>query len=255
MSDPLFLSLAKSIRDIALVAGEEILSVYESDFSVRNKKDLSPVTAADEAAERVIIEGLSKLEPSFHVLAEESFSRGAIPNVGNEPFWAVDPLDGTKEFISKNGEFTVNIGLIKNHIPVLGVVYAPAINQLYLSSGQWQVTMEVDGLPPEIISSKKMNPNQLIVVASRSHRDEDTDSFLSTLNIADLTSAGSSLKFCVIASGKADVYPRFGPTMEWDTAAAHAVVKYAGGEILKMGSNFEISYNKENLLNPEFLVN
>ena len=246
-------SFATAIREIALLAGEEILAVYESDFTVRSKQDRSPVTAADETAEHLILEKLALLTPTFPVLAEESFAEGVIPDVSEGPFWAIDPLDGTKEFVSRNGEFTVNIGLIADGFPVAGVVYAPARKHLYVAAGRGKVTAEIDGAPPQPIAAKTADPAGLVVIASRSHRDAETDAYLDTLNITSLTSADSSLKFCVIAMGEADIYPRFGPTMEWDTAAGHAVLAAAGGSV-KTLDGVDLTYGKSGFCNPKFIA-
>lgn len=246
-------SLALAVREIALIAGKEILKIYESDFSIKQKYDKSPVTSADEAAEKIILEQLSMLEPRLPVLAEESFSRGNIPNIAGGPFWAVDPLDGTKEFINKNGEFTVNIALIENHKPIAGVVHAPALNNLYLALGPNTVTEEINGQKPKKIKANTVNENNLIVVASRSHRDLETEDYLSTLKISKITSAGSSLKFCSIASGNADIYPRFGTTMEWDTAAGHAILSAANGSVKTIDGK-DLKYGKPGFKNPGFIA-
>jgi 3'(2'), 5'-bisphosphate nucleotidase len=246
-------SLAAAIRDIALRAGREILAVYDSDFAVRSKEDHSPVTAADEAAETLILTELAKLDPPLPVLAEESFARGEVPDIGHGPFWAVDPLDGTKEFVSRNGEFTVNIGLIENAAPVAGVVYAPSRNSLYLAAGPGKVTAEIDGAPPRSIMAAAPGGDGFVVVASRSHRNAETDAYLETLQVRRITSAGSSLKFCIVASGEADVYPRLGRTMEWDTAAGHAILATAGGSVRTV-DGAELTYGKPGFENPPFIA-
>ena len=246
-------SITNAIRKIALLAGEEILAIYNSDFSVRSKEDRSPVTAADEASEKLIIDHLSHLEPTLPVLAEESFAGGAVPDVSNGTFWAVDPLDGTKEFVNRNGEFTVNIGLISDGTPAAGVVYAPARRRLYVAAGPGTATAEINGRARTPISARTMNSKALIAVASRSHRDKQTDKYLESLRVAELTSAGSSLKFCEIASGEADVYPRFGPTMEWDTAAGHAVLAAAGGSVETVDGT-ELRYGKPGFCNSAFIA-
>ena len=227
--------LTKSLVNLALLAGREIMAIYATDFQARTKSDLTPVTAADEAAEHVILEGLARLEPQTPVISEEAAAAGRIPQVGSS-FYLVDPLDGTKEFVSRNGEFTVNIARIENGVPVLGVVYAPAIGRIFwgeAAKGAAEGKIAAD----ETITWKKLfvRPyprDGAVVVASRSHRDLATDDYLKTVKVAKLVSAGSSLKFCLVAAGEADLYPRFGRTMEWDTAAGHAVLLAAGGKVL-----------------------
>ena len=225
----------KLLVNLALQAGREIMAIYATDFGASTKSDLTPVTEADEAAERVILEGLAKLDPHTPVISEEAASAGRIPQVGNS-FYLVDPLDGTKEFVSRNGEFTVNIARIENGVPVVGVVYAPAIGRIFWGdTSKGAAEGKIAG--NETISWKKLlvRPcpgDGAIVVASRSHRDSATDDYLKTVKVAKLVSAGSSLKFCLIAAGEADIYPRFGRTMEWDTAAGHAVLLAAGGKVL-----------------------
>ena len=251
-------SLAKSLVTLALLAGREIMAIYATDFSPRTKSDLTPVTAADEAAERVILEGLAKLDPQIPVISEEAAAAGRIPQVGSS-FYLVDPLDGTKEFVSHNGEFTVNIAKIENGVPVLGVVYAPAIGRIFwgdITKGAAEGKITAD----ETINWKKLlvRPcpgDGAIVVASRSHRDSATDDYLKTVKVAKLVSAGSSLKFCLIAAGEADLYPRFGRTMEWDTAAGHAVLLAAGGKVLNSDGQ-PLGYGKRDrgFDNPGFIA-
>ena len=242
-------ALAQSIRRIALRAGDEIMRVYRTPFEVRSKADRSPVTAADEAAEHLIAEELSRLTPSLPVVAEERVAKGDIPDVGTSPYWLVDPLDGTKEFVSRNGEFTVNIGLIENGRPTLGVVFAPAVGRMFWNSGPTEVFAERDGGSPTRIAARRAAPDGYVVVASRSHRDHDTDEYLATLTVKSITSAGSSLKFCLVAAGEADLYPRFGPTNEWDTAAGHAVLAAAGGRVVTRDGE-ELTYAKPKFRNP-----
>jgi 3'(2'), 5'-bisphosphate nucleotidase len=251
-------TLTKSLVNLALQAGREIMAIYGTDFGARTKSDLTPVTEADEAAERVILEGLAKLDPQTPVISEEAASAGRIPQVGNS-FYLVDPLDGTKEFVSRNGEFTVNIARIENGVPVLGVVYAPAIGRIFwgdASKGAAEGKIAADAT----ISWKKLlvRPcpgDGAIVVASRSHRDSATDDYLKTVKVAKLVSAGSSLKFCLIAAGEADLYPRFGRTMEWDTAAGHAVLLAAGGKVLNSDGQ-PLCYGKRDrgFDNPGFIA-
>ena len=251
-------SLTKSLVNLALLAGREIMAIYATDFRARAKSDLTPVTEADEAAERIILEGLARLDPQTPVISEEAAAAGRVPQVG-ATFYLVDPLDGTKEFVSRNGEFTVNIAKIENGIPVIGVVYAPAIGRIFWgdsTKGAAEGMIAAD----ETITWKKLlvRPcpgDGAIVVASRSHRDSATDDYLKTVKVAKLVSAGSSLKFCLIAAGEADLYPRFGRTMEWDTAAGHAVLLAAGGKVLNSDGQ-PLCYGKRDrgFDNPGFIA-
>jgi 3'(2'), 5'-bisphosphate nucleotidase len=245
--------LAAAIRAIALRAGEQIMTVYRTPFEVRAKDDRSPVTEADDAAERLITEELMRLRPSLPVVAEEAVAKGMMPDVTGTPFWLVDPLDGTKEFVSRNGEFTVNIGLVNDGKPILGVVYAPAVRRMFWSAGPGQVFAERDGGTPSPIVARRAAKDGFVVVASRSHRDHDTDEYLATLQVKNITSAGSSLKFCLLAAGEADLYPRFGPTNEWDTAAGHAVLNAAGGRVVTR-DGAELGYAKPKFRNPGFIA-
>jgi 3'(2'), 5'-bisphosphate nucleotidase len=251
-------SLTKSLVNLALLAGREIMAIYSTDFRARTKSDLTPVTEADEAAERIILEGLARVDPQTPVISEEAAASGRVPQVGAS-FYLVDPLDGTKEFVSRNGEFTVNIAKIENGVPVIGVVYAPAIGRIFwgdITRGAAEGKIAAE----ESITWKKLlvRPcpgDGAIVVASRSHRDSATDDYLKTVKVAKLVSAGSSLKFCLIAAGEADLYPRFGRTMEWDTAAGHAVLLAAGGKVLNSDGQ-PLSYGKHDrgFDNPGFIA-
>lgn len=230
MNDPLLTAFV----DIARAASKVILSIYERDFAVETKKDSSPVTEADQAAEEVILEGLTRFDPGLAVVAEESVSGGKTPPESAR-FVLVDPLDGTKEFISKNGEFTVNLGLVEDGVPVAGVVLAPARRLIFAGrtgSGAFQAT-DVDSgqLEWQPISVRQPNLAALSVVASRSHLSDETKQFIERFQVSDWTSAGSSFKFCRIAAGETDLYPRHGRTMEWDTAAGDAVLRAAGGRV------------------------
>ncbi|MFT3987687.1 3'(2'),5'-bisphosphate nucleotidase CysQ [Aestuariivirga sp.] len=220
---------------LSISAGREIMAIYAGDFSAKAKSDLTPVTEADEAAEKVILAGLAKMDPATPVISEEAASAGRIPEVA-ERFFLVDPLDGTKEFISRNGEFTVNIARVENGVPVAGVVFAPALGRLFWGEcGTGAAEGRVDNDQPGKWQAMHVRPcpsDGATVVASRSHRDAATDDFLKKVQVKSLCSAGSSLKFCLIAAGEADLYPRFGRTMEWDTAAGHAVLLAAGGKVL-----------------------
>ncbi len=248
----------KALVNLALLAGREIMAIYATDFGSQTKSDLSPVTEADEAAERIILEGLAKLDSTTPVISEEAASAGRIPYVAKR-FYLVDPLDGTKEFVSRNGEFTVNIALIEDGVPVVGVVYAPAIKRIFwghTASGAAEGLVAADGsFTWKKLVVRPCPGDGATVVASRSHRDQATDDYLKTVKVAKLVSAGSSLKFCLIAAGEADLYPRFGRTMEWDTAAGHAVLLAAGGKVLK-GDGQPLRYGKRErgFDNPAFIA-
>jgi 3'(2'), 5'-bisphosphate nucleotidase len=251
--------LLPEIVKLAEEAAAVILDHYRDDAAVRLKADASPVTAADEAAEAVILAGLATLTPSIPVVAEETVAAGRIPTLDDGPFWLVDPLDGTKEFISKNGEFTVNIALIEGSEPVLGVVLAPALGKVWWGArGHGAMVREggtLDGgggAAPRGIAVRP-KPERPVAVASRSHSDPQTEAFLDEAGATERISAGSSLKFCLVAEGKADLYPRFGRTMEWDTAAGHAVLSAAGGRVTtRDGAPF--LYRKPGFENPGFIA-
>ncbi len=248
--------IVDALREIALEAGRAILEIYQHDIAVREKDDRSPVTDADTAAEAIILARLAELTPGIPIIAEEQVAAGKVPQIA-ERFWLVDPLDGTKEFISRNGEFTVNIALIEGDRPTLGVVYAPARGRLFLA-GPDGATVEEQGAPgvwsePRAIAVRAAPPDGLTVVASRSHRDEKTDKYLEQFNVKTLISAGSSLKFCLVAAGEADLYPRLGRTMEWDTAAGHAVLAAAGGRVETL-DGAPLTYGKGPIFENPFFV-
>ena len=247
---------------IALDAGLLIMQVYATDFDVDHKDDNSPVTEADEKAETLILEALANADPNLPVLAEEAVAAGHIPDHGSR-FALVDPLDGTREFINKRGEFTVNIGIIENGVPVMGVVYAPALDRLFVADSRfsaWQATAE-PGAPvpqPSERTELRIRPAPkagLTAIASKSHRSDETNAFLETQPIAEIVSAGSSLKFCLIAAGEADLYPRHGRTMEWDTAAGQAVAEAAGARVTETDGT-PLLYGKKSrgYDNPHFIV-
>jgi 3'(2'), 5'-bisphosphate nucleotidase len=252
----------------ALEAGRAILEVYESgDFEIQFKEDQSPLTIADQEAHRIILDHLGKT--GIPVLSEEGQEIPYAERSSWERFWLVDPLDGTKEFIKRNDEFTVNIALVEGQRSTFGVVYAPVLNELYLGipgRGAYRCRQEKNQQQPfdyllqfaDRLPIEEPHPELFRVVASRSHYNEETKAFVEALDTLGkeirLVSKGSSLKLCLVASGEADIYPRLGPTMEWDTAAAHAVVKAAGKNVYRTDSGEELSYNKENLLNPYFVV-
>jgi 3'(2'), 5'-bisphosphate nucleotidase len=244
--------LLPKLLAIADRAGAVILEHYAGEVTVASKADRSPVTLADEDAERVILEALRELTPDIPVVAEEAVARGGIPTVRAERFWLVDPLDGTREFISKNGEFTVNVALVEGDQPLLGVVTAPAKGWAWWgAAGQGAWRREGDEVTR--IGVRPRPSQGVVAVASRSHRDAETDAWLAERGIADTVSAGSSLKFCLVAEGKADVYPRFGTTMEWDTAAGHAVLRAAGGRVSTVGGH-PLVYGKPGFKNPGFIA-
>lgn len=243
-------TLHAALLGIVRDAGKCVMDVYATDFEVTDKSDNSPVTQADKKADEVIVARLKALTPDIFIVSEESTEAGQRPADG-APFWLVDPLDGTKEFINRNGEFTVNIALIENGQPVLGVVLAPALGRLFSGIAGVGAWLEDAGGAREIRC--RVPPTEgLTVVASRSHGDAAAlDAYLAGRKVADLRNAGSSLKICLVAAGEADVYPRLGRTMEWDIAAGHAVLVAAGGHIEQVdGSPF--SYGKPDFANPHF---
>ncbi len=240
-----------AVLAIAREAGALIEDIRARGAAVREKADGSPVTVADEAANAFIVGRLAALTPDIPIIAEESVAEGDVPTIG-ERFWLVDPLDGTKEFISRNGEFTVNVALIEDGLPTLGVVFAPAIGQLYLA-GPGAVTLEKDGGAARPIVVRRPAADGLVVVASRSHRDAKTDDYLADFEVKSLTAAGSSLKLCLVAAGEADLYPRLGRTMEWDIAAGHAVLAAAGGRVETL-DGAPLRYGKPGFENPFFVA-
>ena len=243
-------ALLDALLPVARTAGAAVMRVYATDFAVRGKTDASPVTEADEHAEALILPALARLTPDVPVVSEEEAAAGRIPAVA-ERFWLVDPLDGTKEFISRNGEFTVNIALIDHGTPVLGVVFAPALDRLF--GGAIGVAAFVEDQGRRRAIACRTPPAQgLTVVASRSHGDaEALTAFLAGRTVARQTTAGSSLKLCLVAAGEADVYPRLGRTMEWDIAAGDAVLRAAGGCARTLDGP-ALQYGKADFANPHF---
>ena len=237
-------------------AGAVILEVYAEDFAVTHKPDDSPVTVADQRAETVLLRSLSMLTPRFPVFAEEAVAAAGAPDAAElgERFWLVDPLDGTREFVARNGEFTVNVALIEHGEPVLGVVFAPALGRLYagvVGHGAWCE----DGAGRRSIHCRTPPPEGVHVVASRSHGDAAAlQKFLTQHKVASVVAAGSSLKLCLLAEARADLYPRFGRTMEWDIAAGHAVLAAAGGSVLRLDDGTPLRYGKRGLENPDFIA-
>ena len=243
----------EDIKDIALEAGIVIMDIYKRDFSVEYKDDNSPLTQADTKANEIICESLKKLYPNIPIMSEENKEVEYSIRKNWEYYWCIDPIDGTKEFIKKNDEFTVNIALIHNRTPVLGVVYAPAIDKMYSAKKDEGAFLNGQKLPLKTNNNKK---EKLYVVASKSHLSQETQEFIDSLETKEVEqiSKGSSLKLCMVATGEADIYPRLAPTMEWDTAAADAIVRESGKMIYKFECNDSVVYNKENLLNPWFVV-
>jgi len=246
--------LIEPVVALAAEAGQAILKVYATDFDVQEKSDESPLTQADLASHRSIVAGLARLTPDIPIISEEE---GLPPfEIRSQwlRYWLIDPLDGTKEFVSRNGEFTVNIALVDAHRPVLGVVHVPVQQKTYVGcEGRGAELREGNGAPEPIrVVTQSRQPVR--VVGSRSHRGASLDAYLDRLGETDLVPMGSSLKFCVVAEGHADIYPRLGPTSEWDTAAAQAVVEQAGGRVLQLDGK-PLAYNeKEEILNPFFMV-
>ena len=248
-------ALLDSVAELAQKAGEKILAVYNSkDFSVEEKDDKSPLTAADLASHHAIVNGLRALTPAIPILSEESASLPYAQRSRWQRYWLVDPLDGTREFIKRNGEFTVNIALIDDGVPVLSVVHVPVSGVTYLAcQGQGAFKQQAGG-PRQPIKVRKLTEGPVMVVGSRSHRGESLNQFLDKLGAHEMVGMGSSLKLCLVAEGAADIYPRLGPTSEWDTAAAQCVVEQAGGFVTDTSMK-PLRYNtKDSLLNPFFLV-
>lgn len=246
-------ALAMAIRDVAIEAGVSILKIYASDFAIEEKADASPVTEADRRAEAVILAALSKLAPHIPAVAEEEVSAGRIPDISGNEFWLIDPLDGTREFVSRNGEFTVNIALIRGGRPTLGAVHVPALSQTYWTATPERAMRRIDDQPDEAISVRRPPSAGLTVMVSRSHASPETDEYLAGLSVDRRLDAGSSLKLCRVAEGAADLYPRLGRTMEWDIAAGHAVLAAAGGRVTTM-DGAPLSYGKPGFENPHFVA-
>lgn len=248
----------QKIIDIAITAGEAILEIYNQDFVHYQKADSSPLTDADLAAHNIIVAHLTQLTPEMPILSEESASIDWEVRRQWDNYWLVDPLDGTKEFINKNGEFTVNIAQIKNGQPVWGVVYVPTTGIIYSGGPELghaiKITADHNLVTLTVIPVKATNENWTIV-GSRSHQSEEFKAFIEKFSAPDIRTMGSSLKICMIAEGSADIYPRLGLTSEWDTAAAHAVLLGAGGIVLNAEEKIPLTYNqKESLLNPFFIA-
>ena len=245
-------ALAELAHRLALQAGVEIMRLYRQNIAVALKSDSSPVTEADEIADALIVAGLAGGAPGIPIVSEESVAEGRMPDITGGRFWLVDPLDGTKEFISETDEFTVNIALIENGRPVLGALHVPALDECYLADGSAAFLIAKDGRKTPI-RARALPPDGAVVVASRNHRDAETDEFIARHRTSQITSAGSALKFGLLAKGAADLYPRFGRTMEWDTAAGHAVLAAAGGSVKRIDGG-ALRYGKPGLDNPPFVA-
>ena len=246
--------LIQEIIRISKHAGNTIMEVYKTDFDVQLKDDLSPVTKADKKANAIIEKGLKGLDHTIPILSEEGRNVPFEERREWETFWLVDPLDGTKDFVKKNGEFTVNIALVEDQVPVFGVVYAPASDLLFwgsLENGAWK--KEADSPDYGMRVADKIDAI-VQIATSRSHPSNKMNTFLTQFKKFELHPIGSSLKICLVSNGSVHLYPRLGPTMEWDTAAGHAVLKSAGGEILQFGTSAPLQYNKQDLLNPAFIA-
>ncbi len=253
-----FERLAEVARRLALEAGDRIMEIYQSpDFDVRSKDDASPVTAADEAADALISAGLRAAFPDVPLVTEEqAATHGQVLST----FLIVDPLDGTKEFVQRRGDFTVNIAYVEDGVPLRGVVYAPAKGRLFYTRADGASVEETGPLAKDAVGQVQLlsvsapDNAALMVVASKSHRDAATDAYIAQYAVRDMTSAGSSLKFCLVATGEADLYPRLGRTMEWDTAAGHAVLAGAGGQVVRFDDHAPLAYGKDGFANPFFIA-
>lgn len=253
-----FDQLTRVMRSLALEAGDRIMVVYEGpDFDVRSKDDSSPVTEADEAADAIISAGLRAAFPDVVLITEEQAESHSLRA---STFLIVDPLDGTKEFVQRRGDFTVNIAYVEDGVPVRGVVYAPAKGRLFYTQADGTAVEEFGPFakdsPGEVRPILVATPDNaaLMVVASKSHRDAETDAYIAQYAVKDMTSAGSSLKFCLVATGEADLYPRLGRTMEWDTAAGDAVLRGAGGQVVRFDDHSPLTYGKAGWDNPFFIA-
>ncbi|WP_353471187.1 3'(2'),5'-bisphosphate nucleotidase CysQ [Salipiger sp. H15] len=251
-------NLVAVIRRLALEAGDRIMEIYNSDdFEVKSKSDASPVTEADEAADALISAGLREAFPDIPLVTEEQADSHDLDAM---TFLIVDPLDGTKEFVNRRGDFTVNIALVEDGVPTIGVVYAPAQDRMFYTDSVGNSVEEMGPFdkqaPGEIKPIRVSAPDNsaLMVVASKSHRDQATDDYIGKYDVADMKSAGSSLKFCLVATGEADLYPRLGRTMEWDTAAGQAVLQGAGGRVVRFDNHAPLSYGKAGFANPFFIA-
>ena len=255
MNDIRLKELVNPVCEIAKLAGTEIMKIYAEGFEIQEKKDHSPLTTADLASHTLIIEKLEKLTPDIPILSEESVSISFSERSSWKNYWLIDPLDGTREFIKRNGEFTVNIALISEHRSKLGVVYLPVQDICYSASNNHGAYKQDQNSTAEKITTRISSPeNNPTICGSRSHAGKSLQALQDQIGQFDLISMGSSIKMCLVAEGTADIYPRFGPTSEWDTGAAHCVVNEAGGVIVDMSLQ-TLQYNtKDSLLNPSFLA-
>lgn len=253
-----YLKLSRVMRELAFQAGREIMRIYDADdFDVRSKSDDSPLTAADLASDKVITEGLAKAFPDILCVTEE---QSETHDRTADRFLIIDPLDGTKEFVNRRGDFTVNIALVENGVPTRGIVYAPAKGRLFMTDADGRSVEEIDPTDATEIGQfthlevSVPDNDALLVVASKSHRDQATDDYIGKYSVKDSRSAGSSLKFCLVATGEADIYPRLGRTMEWDTAAGQAVLAGAGGKVVRFDNHEPLVYGKPGYENPFFIA-
>ena len=245
--------LAAQARRLALEAGRCIMAFYRDGVAVETKEDRSPITEADRAADRLIVAGLRAADPRIPIVSEESTDGRNSVTPADRRFWLVDPLDGTREFIGRTGEFTVNIALIEAGRPVLGVLHAPARDETYVADGQCSAVRFVGDGAPQAIRARPVPAAGPAVIASRSHRDAETNAYIAALRPARTASAGSALKFGLLARGEADLYPRFGRTMEWDTAAGQAILEAAGGHVRDLEGR-ALRYGKAGFVNPPFVA-
>ncbi len=250
--------LVSVMRRLSLEAGDKIMEIYgRDDFEVMSKSDDSPVTAADKAADEIISAGLRAAFPEVMLVTEE---QSATHEARGDTFLIVDPLDGTKEFIHRRGDFTVNIALVEGGVPTRGIVYAPAKNRMFFTRADGASVEEAGPFDKDRLGAcsqirvAEAENDALMVVASKSHRDQATDDYIGKYGVKDMTSAGSSLKFCLVATGEADLYPRLGRTMEWDTAAGHAVLNGAGGAVVRFDDHSPLTYGKADFANPFFIA-
>ncbi len=256
ISEAISLEAAKALVEVAREAGRAILDVYGTDdFNVEYKDDDSPLTEADRRSHEIIATRLKELTPDVPVISEEGSGVPYEQRKDWEIFYLVDPLDGTKEFVKRNGEFTVNIAVIDRGRPSVGVIYVPVQDVAYFAAEEQRAFKQVGtGEPVEIGVSGGLPSGPVVAVASRSHGSQETEKFLERFTVQERTSAGSSLKICLVAEGKADIYPRFGPTWEWDTAAGHAILLEAGGRLIHTNSKDEIEYNKPVIKHEGFIA-
>ena len=247
-------SLLGKIRDLATAAGNEILGIYETEYAIEQKDDRSPLTEADMAAHQIIVKGLKALTPTIPILSEESGEIDYATRSHWQQYWLVDPLDGTREFIKRNGEFTVNIALVSGDQVTLGVVLVPVTGVCYYAARHTGAFKIAPDQSAQRIHTRHVQPDNLAIAGSRSHGSQGFQDFLARIGNVDIVTIGSSLKSCLVAEGQVDLYPRFGPTSEWDTAAAQCVVEEAGGMVTDMQLQ-PLRYNtKDSLLNPSFVV-